>query len=245
MTVKLYPFVNAITNDIILFVPIDTLFLTVVKGLNATQISLMVTVSMIICIVLQRVILEIVQRIGNCNSIRTGIILLIVACCILIYGKSVTLLTLYRIVFELAFMFLAMDKVILKNNLYYLNKEYDYYRVRNNAKIMYSFLTMIAALVSGLIFNYNNYLPLYIQISVFITVIIISLMMHEAHRDDIQNKNENSGRLETNKIMSMLLAFNAVSIAIISNGQDSSKLFMQYDFQKLLTVERVTYIYSL
>ena len=41
---------------------------------------------------------------------------------------------------------------------------------------------------------------------------------------------------ETKKILS-----NAVFYSIIKMGQNNSKLFMQYDFQKFLSVEMVTY----
>lgn len=35
-TIKIFPIFSSFTGDLIFFVPIDTLFLTLVKGLNAS-----------------------------------------------------------------------------------------------------------------------------------------------------------------------------------------------------------------
>ena len=60
-SIKIYPLFASFTGDLIFFVPIDTLFLTLVKGLNASQITAMTMVALIICIVFQKVILAIVK----------------------------------------------------------------------------------------------------------------------------------------------------------------------------------------
>lgn len=64
-SIKIYPIFASFTGDLIFFVPIDTLFLTLVKGLNASQITAMTMVSLIVCIILQKVILSIVKKMGN------------------------------------------------------------------------------------------------------------------------------------------------------------------------------------
>ena len=37
-SIKIYPIFASFTGDLIFFVPIDTLFLTLVKGLNASEV---------------------------------------------------------------------------------------------------------------------------------------------------------------------------------------------------------------
>ena len=86
-SIKIYPLFASFTGDLIFFVPIDTLFLTLVKGLNASQITAMTMIALITCIVFQKVILTIVKKIGNVNSLRLVAMMLLIASVLLKYGK--------------------------------------------------------------------------------------------------------------------------------------------------------------
>lgn len=61
-SINIYPIFASFTGDLIFFVPIDTLFLTLVKGLSASQITAMTMVSLIICILSQKLILKAVKK---------------------------------------------------------------------------------------------------------------------------------------------------------------------------------------
>lgn len=119
----------------------------------------MTMVSLIICILSQKLILKAVKKIGNVNSLRLGTILILFAWLILTFGKSFVLMLLYKSINEIAFMFLNMDEIILKSNLNVVNRKDDYYKIRNKLKIMYSIITLFTALVAGKLFNINQYLP--------------------------------------------------------------------------------------
>ena len=146
-SIKISPIFSSFTGDLIFFVPIDTLFLTLVKGLNASKITAMTMVSLLICILFQKVILKTVKRIGNVNSLRLGAFMMLIASAILTFCKSFPLMLVYKSINEIAFMFLHMDKIILKNNLNEINREKDYYSIRNKSKIMYAIITLFTALV--------------------------------------------------------------------------------------------------
>lgn len=148
-SIKLYPTFYALSADLIFFVPIDTLFLTLVKGLNAGQISAMTMIGLLICILSQKIIVKVTKRIGNANSIRLGALMLLLSSVILTFGKSFISLIIYKIINELAFVFWNMTSILLRNDLIYLGKKDEYYTVRNKAKVMYGITTMITALISG------------------------------------------------------------------------------------------------
>lgn len=239
-SIKIYPIFASFTGDLIFFVPIDTLFLTLVKGLNASQITAMTMVALIICIVFQKVILSIVKKIGNVNSLRLGASMLLIASLILTFGKSFILMLIYKSIHEIAVMFLNMDEIILKSNLKAINKKDDYFKIRNKSKIIYSIITLFTALVAGKLFNINNYLPMYLSIIIYILVLGIAFMYYEAKTEEKEIKQEHKKLKMTSLIFYVILS-NAIFYSIIKMGQNNSKLFMQYDFQKLLSVEMVTY----
>ena len=240
-SIKIYPLFASFTGDLIFFVPIDTLFLTLVKGLNASQITAMTMISLIMCIVFQKVILFIVKKIGNVNSLRLGASMLLIASLILTFGKSFVAMLLYKTTHELAVMFLNVDEIILKNNLKALNRKDDYFKIRNKSKIVYATITLFTALVAGQIFNINNYLPMYLSIIIYIFVLGTAFLYYEAKgNNELEIKKDNK-KLKITSLMFYVILSNAVFYSIIKMGQNNSKLFMQYDFQKFLSVEMVTY----
>lgn len=240
-SIKIYPLFASFTGDLIFFVPIDTLFLTLVKGLNASQITAMTMISLIMCIVFQKVILFIVKKIGNVNSLRLGASMLLIASLILTFGKSFFAMLLYKTTHELAVMFLNMDEIILKNNLKALNRKDDYFKIRNKSKIVYATITLFTALVAGQMFNINNYLPMYLSIIIYIFVLGTAFLYYEAKgNNELEIKKDNK-KLRITSLMFYVILSNAVFYSIIKMGQNNSKLFMQYDFQKFLSVEMVTY----
>ena len=239
-SIKIYPIFSAFSADLIFFIPIDTLFLTLVKGLSASQITAMTMVSLLVCILFQKVILKIAKKIGNVNSLRLGAVLILIATVILTFCKSFTLMLIYKSIYEISFMFLHMDKIILKNNLNAVNREEDYYKIRNKSKIIYAIITLFTALVSGYLFNTNNYLPMYLSIIIYTVMLVVAFMYYEAETEENETKKSNK-KLKMTSIILYVILSNAVSHSIIKLGQSNSKLFMQYDFQNILSVEMVTY----
>jgi hypothetical protein len=201
----------------------------------------MTMVSLIICIALQNGILKISNKIGNCNSIRLGMFLLLISSSILTFGKSFTLMLLYRSINEIAVMFLNMNMIVLKNDLKVVNKEEDYYAIRNKSKIIYAVITMIAAIVAGYLFNYNNYLPMYLSIVIYLIMFGISFLYYEKTINNEEIIEQNKNELKMSSIIFLTILSNAVFFSIVKMGQNNSKLFMQYDFQQYLSIEMVTY----
>ena len=243
-SIKIYPIFTAFTGDLIFFVPIDTLFLTLVKGLSASQITAMTMISLLICIMFQNVILKIVRKIGNVKSIRLGIGLILISSLFLTFGKNFAVILMYNFISEIGFMLLNMNKILLKNNLKSLNKEEEYYEIRNKSKIIYALITMITALVTGYLFNVNNYLPMYLSLIVYLLMLFLSVMFYESEQVSEKEKaktDQKKSKIKISSTIFLVIISNAVFYSIIKMGQNNSKIFMQYDFQKFLSIEMVTY----
>lgn len=243
-SIKLYPLFYAFSADLIFFVPIDTLFLTLVKGLNASQISAITMIGLLVCILSQKIIVKITKKIGNTNSIRLGAFMLFLSSIILTFGKSFISIVIYRVIYELAFMFWNMTSILLRNDLIYIDKKDEYYTVRNKAKVMYGIITMLTALISGYLFNVNKYLPMYMSIIIYFIIFIISFTFYEAKIKVENNKKEvdtDNKKIKLTSVIFFVVLSNAIFYSIIKLGQNNSKLLMQYDFQKVLSIEMVIY----
>lgn len=243
-SIKLYPLFYAFSADLIFFVPIDTLFLTLVKGLNASQISAITMIGLLVCILSQKIIVKTTKKIGNTNSIRLGAFMLFLSSVILTFGKSFISIVIYRVIYELAFMFWNMTSILLRNDLIYIDKKDEYYTVRNKAKVMYGIITMLTALISGYLFNVNKYLPMYMSIIIYFIIFIISFTFYEAKIKVENNKKEvdtDNKKIKLTSVIFFVVLSNAIFYSIIKLGQNNSKLLMQYDFQKVLSIEMVIY----
>ena len=243
-SIKIQPLFSAFSDDLIFLVPIDTLFLTITKGLNASQIQFMTMLALMVGILSRRFLLNLSNKIGNIKSLRLGSFLLLISAIIITFAKQRIIIYIYRIIYELSFMFLAMSLIVLKNNLQYINKGNNYFKIRNKTKILYSTTTMITALLSGYLFNLNNYIPMFAQILLCLIMFIMSFSFYEAKIENKNNYKVEESRNIINKFVGInlliILSF-AVSTTIVKLGQSNSKLFMQYDFQKFLSNETVTY----
>lgn len=244
-SIRLYPIFYAFSADLIFFVPIDTLYLNLVKGMDASQISAMTMIGLLICILAKNTIVKIAKKIGNANSVKVGALMLFIASIILTFGKSFISLVMYKIIYEVAFMFWDLTSILLRNDLIYLNKQDKYFSVRNKAKVMYGITTMITALASGYLFNLDKYLPMYISIIMYFIIFIVSFAFYEEKVDeenDIRPTNTDNKKISITSTIFFIILSNAIFYTVIKLGQNNSKLFMQYDFQKVLSVEMVTYI---
>ena len=225
-SIKLYPIFYAFSADLIFFVPIDTLFLTLVKGLNASQISVITVIGLLVCILSQKIIVKLTKKIGNTNSIRLGTLMLFLSSIIVTFGKSFASMLIYKIINELAFMFLNMASILLKNDLIYINKSNEYYNVRNKAKVMYGIMTMITTLISGYLFNIDRYIPMYISNIVYFIIFLLSLTFYEAkieEKDNEKNTNKCNKKIKITSIIFLVILSNAIFYSIIQGGQNNSK----------------------
>lgn len=255
-SIKLFPIFSCIAEDLILFIPIDMLFLSIAKGLNASQIASITMISLLVCIVTQKMILKGIKKLGNIKSVRLGTFLIFISSILLTFGSSFPLILLYRSIFEIGMLLMHMIYVILNNNLKSVNNLEEYSKIRNKANIMYAVITMITALLSGYLFNLNNYLPMYLQIILYFVIFVMSFGFYENNKEALNERisinSEETEKIEKDNIKTtnnkqissittLLLLSSVFTSGIIKMGQSNSKLFMQYDFLEFLTLENVIY----
>lgn len=230
-SIKIIPWFQGISNDLMFYIAINTLFLTTIKNLTASQISFFTTISCLCYILLQKPFLEITKKIGNIKSVRIGTSILLLSSIIITVGKSYYILMLGQVLYTISFLFKTMDNVILKNNLEYLDKNDEYIKYKNKSSIIYSTVTMIIALFAGYLFKINYYLPMYLCIAICVLNVIISFRLTEEKPEESSKKTKNN-KISFSKIIFLIMISYAIFYATIQTGQANSKLFIQYELEK-------------
>jgi len=231
-SIKIIPWFQGFSNDLMFYIAINTLFLTTVKNLTASQISFLTTISCLCYILLQKPFLEITKKISNIKSVRIGTIILLLGSIIITFGKSYYILMLGQVLYTISLLFKIMDNVILKNNLEYLDKNDEYIKYKNKSSIIYSSVTMIIALFAGKLFNINYYLPMYLCIAVCALNVLVSFRLTEEKKENIIDKTENNKKIGFSKIIFIIMISYGIFYATIQTGQANSKLFIQYELEK-------------
>lgn len=242
---KIFPWYTGLSGDLLFWVAIDTLFLTVVKNFNASQIVSLTTVSLITCIALQIPLLKAIKKIGNTNSVRVGSLLLLISSLLLTFGKKYMVIALGKIIYEMAFTFQNMANVILKNNLELQGKNDEYIKIKTKSNTIYAAVTMIISFVASVMFNFNNYLPMFgcivfCVICFILSFYIVDFSKYDKVKEDTNRKSRR--KIKYGKLIIMLIISYGMFYPIVNSGQSNGKLFIQQELFLKFDVEKTALI---
>lgn len=242
---RIFPWYLGLSGDLLFWIAIDTLFLTVVKNFNASQIVSLTTVSLVTCILLQPLLLKIIKKTGNTNSVRMGALLLLIASLLLTFGKKYVVIALGNIFYEIAFTFQNMANVMLKNNLELQNRNDDYIKIKTKANTIYAIVTMIISFIASIMFNLNNYLPMLGCIAFCLICFILSFYIADySQYDKVKKeiKNKSNKKTRYSKLIVILLVSYGLFYPIVNSGQSNGKLFIQQELLLNFDVETTALI---
>ena len=245
---KIFPWYAGLSEDLLFWIVIDTLFLTIVKDLNASQIVSLTSISLIVCILLQMPLLKIIKKIGNTKSVRLGSFLFLLSSILLTVGTNYIVIVIGKILYEVAFTFLNMINAMLKNNLELQNRENEYIKFRTNANTIYAIVTMLISFVASIMFNINNYLPMMGCITFCFICFILSFNMidyskHDCIKDKVLKKTKDKlNKIKYSKIIIFIIISYGLFYPVVSSGQSNGKLFIQQELLKSFDVEKTALI---
>lgn len=215
------------------------------KKLNASQIVSLTTVSLISCIVLQVPLLKIIKKIGNTNSVRLGSLLLLVSSLLLTFGQNYVVIALGKTIYEIAFTFQNMENVVLKNNLELRNRNNEYINVKTKSNTIYATVTMIISFIASLMFNLNNYLPMYSCITFSLICFILSFYIVDYssyNKIKEETKIKSKVKINYNRVIIVSIVSFGLFYPIVNSGQSNGKLFIQQELLLNFNVEKTALI---
>ncbi len=243
---KIFPLYTGLSSDLLFWVAIDTLFLTVVKNFNSSQIVSLTTVSLIACILLQVPLLKIIKKIGNTKSVRLGSLTLLISSILLTFGQNYLVIALGKIIYEIALTFQNMSNAILKNNLELQNRNNEYIKIKTKSNTIYATVTMIISFIVSIMFNFNNYLPMLCCIAFCLICFILSFYIIDfSNYDKIkieEIKLKTSKKIRYNRLIILLIISYGLFYPIVNSGQFNGKLFIQQELLLNFNVEKTALV---
>lgn len=241
---KIYPLYCGLSNDLVVFIAINTMFFTSVKHFSAAQINFLTTCSIFVTILFSFFILKVIQKIGNLNSVKLGNFMLLIASLLITFCNNYFLVLLGEVFYSSSFLFKSMDSVILRKNLKYQNRLDEYIKYQNKATFIYSIVTMITSFLVGILFNINSYLPMIICILFCIHNFILCHFLYEVKVDEIERIFENK-KFKFSNIVLYILLFYSIFYSCVELGQTNTKLFLQYNMNTFLHTDKVVICFSI
>ncbi len=246
-SIKIYPIFYGLSSDLIFWIAINTLFLTTVKNLSASEINSIEAISTIAGIFFQFVLVKIVRRIGNLNSVKLGVVLLFLSVVFNTFSTKYIGFLVAELCYEIGFVFKSMDNVILIKNLKYLNRSNEYIKYQTKGSFLYSLITLLISIVSGFMFNINPYIPMIICLIVCFINIILTSYIYEVPSKKYEKDDSkiNTSIKDFNKKILLMILLYGLFYAMIACGQKNSKLFIQFDLQKIFSLDKVAIYISI
>ena len=267
---RIYPIFFGLSTDLIFYIIINTLFLSEVKGLSASQINLMMTVSTLVSLFFYLASPKLIKKIGNARSVRLGSLMHLISIILLTFSNGIVFLTIAQAIRGISSVFKTVDAVILNNNLIAENREDDFTKIRSKAFSIYSSATLITSLLSGLLFSINPYIPMIISIVICFATFIMSYFIYEvdtndkttSHHDNTEKyapvshtQTSSTTQLHLKDKFHFKIHFSIIAIyAIITYGliygmvevcQNNDKLFLQYRLESFLNISEIAIILSI
>lgn len=243
--IKVYPWYSGVTSDLLFYVAIDTLFLTIVKNFSAAEIVSISSLSQLACIALQFPILFIIKKIGNTASMRSGAIFLLLSAIFITFGKNYYLVLIGRISRDVAVIFKNASVVALENNLDLIDRRSDFVRLRTSGYTVYAVVTMLISFVASYMFNLNHYLPMICCTVACAIGFILSLFMKDCsdyNKVSYKSKQNSNVKIHYSKIIIITMLLYAIFYSIVNNGQSEGKLFIQQHILLDFDVEKTSLI---
>lgn len=243
---KLYPWYYGFGADLLFYITIDTLFLTLVKNFSAAEIVSITSISQLVCIGLQFPLLFVIKKIGNTASIRTGAFCLLLSAVLTTFGSSYYAVLIGRVFHDSAVIFRNASVVALENNLELVGRRGDFVRVRTSANTVYSVITMLISFVASYMFNLHHYFPMICCIVTCATAFAISLLMKDcsAYNRIPHHKKEKGDKvkIQYGKVIVLVILVYSLFYPILNHGQNEGKLFIQQNLLLDYSVESTALI---
>lgn len=239
---KIYPFLAGLSDDLMFWAAINTIFLTIVKGFNASQISMLVAIASFSSIIFERIMFRIIIKIGNLKSFRMGLVMFLLAAIIITFTKNLFIIAIGFIIYYLAYYFTNMGNVILKRNLKAINRENDFAKIQSKTSLIYATATMINSFAVGFLFNVNNYLPMIICILICVINLYFSKYLYEykEEKNIIEDNNKNNSKVNWSKVIILIILVYGLLYATVESLQENGKIFIQYRMRDFISIDKTS-----
>jgi len=179
LALKLYPFYEAASGDMLFFSIIETLFLMQVKGFSAADIALILFITHFADLILEYPSYIIIRRFGNGASGIIGGIMPLIGILFITLAQSQMAVIIGNIFCVSAVNFQSAAGAGARNNLAALGEKDKYAELFSKSNVIYTAVSMAAAVFIPFLYSLNKYIPSILCIITFFGIAVISFFLKD------------------------------------------------------------------
>ena len=178
---KLYPTYKTLSWDYIFFYTINFLFLTQVKGITPADIVLIDSFYYLFAVFSQIPATFIIEFLGKKNSIVLANVLNCLYMVLIMTSHNLFNLVVAEILSALAFAIKESAEPSLLNESIPVSSQKDriFAKISSKGLSMYYVINAVSKIISGILYEFNPYIPIILSLSTLIFVTIMSLFFIE------------------------------------------------------------------
>lgn len=242
----LYILYSTFNSDLLFWIVVDNLFLSTVKGMNDFNIILITMLGLLASIVLFPFVNLIIKKLNNQPSNIIGASCYFIAIVLFCFCNTIYGFVFAQAIYNIASQFKQTATVILKNNLKAQGKESDFVKISSYGWLGYSTATAVIAIISGVCFNTNPYLPILLSAIGALIAIILSVLFKDV---PIQDQQEvlpiKTTKLIKNKLMLLILFMHILTVGCYVFLQTKATLLIQEVCENInINISKISIIIS-
>lgn len=225
---KIFPWFNAFEMDLLFYVAVDTLFLTIVKNFSSAEVASLTAISTLASIILQFPMLWVIHKIGNTSSMRLGALLLFLSSVFITFAPSYWFVVIGKIFQNISAILESSGIVALENCLDDVGERQDFVKIRTKTCTIYATITMVISFVAGMMFNLNHYLPMFGCILAAFIGFVLSLSVEDYTKyNKISQRKKQKVAVRYDKLVILAIVVYGLFYPVVTAGQVEGKLFIQ------------------
>ncbi len=158
---KCYLLYTALETSLLFYAVCDVMFLTEVKQMTMTQVSLSTFLAILLSLIVQYPLLKVINRIGTKMTVRAGSVVFLLSAVCTTWASGFYMVLLGGFLLCVGYTLNSLGVAVLKNRLVREGKEDQYVACQSDANTAASIMMMLTALLCGYLFRMDAYFPMY------------------------------------------------------------------------------------
>ena len=184
---ELFCLYQSTSDDLMFWCWFDVLILSLNYGFGMTQISLLFTVSFWVALVLRLPASFMAKKLGAGRSVLLSAALFLTAALILTFGSTLFVAIVGQSIYLLAGSFQEMSTVIAKNAAEKDPAHVDYMKLMSVTGIIFSAVSLIAAMCMSRLYEIDANLPMYICIGFCVNSLVLAFFVSRYDTDGTED----------------------------------------------------------
>ena len=248
--IRLFPLFDGLSEFLFFYSTVETLFLSIQKGLNAAQIAQLLFIISAIDLLSELPSFALIRKIGNSSAVIFGGVLPVAGIAWLIFANDFWQIAVALALTTIACNFQHLACGNVRNNLELLGKRDEFVKLNARSNIIFSVIAPITSVLAVWIYKLIPRLPLFLCLAFCILEAVLSVFMRDYSEKSTSSvamsvQKKAMGRISLNRTMVFLLIAFCLIFCTVAPWVKNTELFIQRQLTETVGAEKCVSIFGI